>query len=80
MFEDALPGLEHQVEAWEVGVLGLKLINDTQGLQIVFESTEVTHASVERILPRVAKWGVTEVMRQADRFCQSFVQAQGDSN
>ena len=46
VFQDALAGLEHQVEAGKVRVPRFQFINDTQRLEVVLESAVVAHAGI----------------------------------
>ena len=43
----------------------------------MFEPTEITHTSIERILSRVAERGVSQIMRKTDCLDQRFVDTQG---
>ena len=76
MLEDTLAGFEHQVQAGEVGVLGLQVVDDAQRLQIVLEAAVVAHAGVECVLAGVAERRMAQIVRQRDRLDQRFVQAQ----
>lgn len=80
MLDDALAGLEAKIEAVERGIALFQLINRTQTLQIVLEAPEVAHAFVQGILPGVAEWRVTEVVRQRNGFGEILVEAQGTGN
>ncbi len=77
VFEDSLACLEHQVETRKLSVLGLELIDNTQGLQIVFEATEVPHAGVQLILTGMAEWCVPKIVRQAYCLGERLVEIQG---
>ena len=77
MLEDAFAGLEGEVQPVERGVALLELVDHAQGLQVVLEAAVLAHAFVERILAGVAEGRVAEVVREADRFGQVFVEAQG---
>src|SRR5207249_3713747 len=45
-------------------------------MQVVIESAIFGHADVQRLLTRVAKWRVPEVVGQRDRFRQILLQAE----
>ena len=77
MLEDALAGLEREVEPGELGIAFLELVDHPQRLEVVLEAAVVAHAFVQGILPRMAKRGVPEVMGEADGLGQRLVQAQG---
>ena len=51
-------------------------IDNTQRLLIVLESAEIAHQIVEHSLAGVPEGGVSQIMRQADRLGQAFVQAE----
>ena len=68
MLQDAFAHFERQVEARELGVALLELVDDAQRLQVVLEAAVVAHALVERVLARVAERRVAEIVREADGF------------
>src|SRR3970040_1870576 len=74
VFEDSLAGLVGQVQPAESRVALLEQIDDTQRLQVVLEPSELAHAFVERILARVAEGRMPEVVREAHRFDEVFVE------
>ena len=76
VFEDALAGFEHQVQAGKLRVLCLQFIDHAQRLQIVFETAEIAHAGIQRILPGMPERRVPEIMRKADRLGQRLVESQ----
>ena len=80
MFENALAGFEHQVQAVKGAVTLFKLIDDAQALQIVLEATVVAHAVVEGLLPRVPEGRVAQVVGQGNRLDQIVVDAQCPRN
>ena len=49
-------------------------VDHTQALQIVFKTTKVLHTVIERVLPRVAKRRMAQVVCQGNRFDQVFIQ------
>ena len=75
MLEDALAHLEREIQAGELGVALLELVDDAQRLQVVLESAELAHAVVERVLAGVAERRVTQVVREADGLGERLVQA-----
>ena len=76
VFEDALAGFEHQVEAGEVRIFRLELVDDTQRLQVVLEAPEFPHAGVELVLSGVSERRVAEIMSEADGLGQRFIELQ----
>ena len=80
VFENAFASFEHEVQARKVGVLGFQLIDDAQGLQVVFEATVLAHAGVECVLPGMAERRMPEIVRQADRLGQRLVEPQRVGN
>ena len=76
MLEDALAHLEREVQPGKLGVSLLELVDHAQRLQVVLEAAVLAHAFVERVLPGVTEWRVAEVVREADRLGQRFVEAQ----
>ena len=77
VLQDALAGLEHQVQPRELGVLRFEFVDDTQRLQVVLEAAVITHAGVQRVLTGMTERRVAEVVRQADRFGQRFAETEG---
>ena len=80
VLEYAFTGFKHQVESRKLGVLGLQVINDAQGLQVVFKTTVVAHAGIQRILPGMAERRVAKIVRKADRLGQGFVKLKSERN
>ncbi len=76
MLEDALAGLEGEIEPGEFRVALLELVHHPQRLQVVLETTELAHALVERVLAGVTEGRVTEVVGEADGLGERLVQAQ----
>ena len=64
MFQDALTCLKAQIQAVECRIPLLEQIDDAQRLQVMFESAMRFHARVQRILSRVSKRRMAEVVRQ----------------
>ena len=58
------------------GVALFELVDDAQRLQIVLEAAVRAHAFVERVLAGVPERRVAEIVREADRFGQRFVELQ----
>ena len=77
VFEDAFPRFVHEVEPVEGGVAFFEEVDDAQGLEVVLEAAVFFHAGVEGILPRVAKGGVAQIVREGNGFGKVFVQTQG---
>ena len=46
MFENPFASFPGQVKARKICVLGLKFIDDPEGLQVMFESAEVLHTLI----------------------------------
>ncbi len=74
MLQDAFAAFEAQVQTVEIRVMLLELVDDAQALQVVLEAAEIEHALVERILARMAERRVAEVVREAYRLGQRFVE------
>ncbi len=66
MFENSLAAFEGQVQAVEFRVVLFELVDHAQRLQIVFETAEIAHAVVQRILPRMSKGCMPEIMGETD--------------
>ena len=64
MLQHAFAALERQIEAREVRITFLELIDDPQRLQVVLETAVFPHAFVERILAGVTERRVSEVVRR----------------
>jgi hypothetical protein len=80
MFENAFTGLESQIQARKGGVPLFQYIHHAQRLQVVLESTERPHAIIQRVLARVPKRRVTQIVRQANGFDQRFVELERPSD
>ena len=80
MLQNALTRFKAQVQPAVAGVALFQGIYHAQALQIVLKATVILHAGIERILPRMAKWRVAQVMRQADGLGQVLVDAQCTRN
>jgi hypothetical protein len=76
VLEDALAGLEGQVEPGELRVALLELVHHPQRLQVVLEAAELAHALVERVLAGVAEGRMAEVVGEADGLGERLVQSQ----
>ena len=76
MFEDPLPGLEREVESVVKRVTFFQLVYHPQTLQVVFKASEVSHAAIQRVLTRMPKRGVPQIMGQRDSLYQVFVDLQ----
>ena len=77
VFENTLTRLEREVQAVELGIALLELIDNPQALQVVLEAAKRGHAIVERILPGMAKRRVAQVVRQRNRLHQVFIEPEG---
>ena len=84
MFQDALAGLESQVQAVVSRVTLFKRINDAQALQVVLKPGTVgvaaLQAGIESVLPGMAKRGVAQIVGQCNRFNQVFIEPQAAGN
>ena len=87
MLEDALPGLEGQVQAIKCRVALFQRIDHPQALQVVLEApvhlvgqwlirARGFHRRVERILAGMAEGRVAQIVGQGNRLDQVFVQTQ----
>jgi hypothetical protein len=84
MFQDALPGLEGQVEAVKVGIALLQSIYHTQTLQVVLKATpavrRLPECLIEGVLASMSERRVAKVMRQANGLGEFLVQAKTTSD
>ena len=76
MLENAFPRFVQEIESVELGIAFFKHVDRAQRLQIVLEAAEILHAGVERLLPRVAKGRVTEIVGKGHGFGKVFVEMQ----
>ncbi|KAG1247975.1 hypothetical protein G6F65_019876 [Rhizopus arrhizus] len=80
MLQDAFARFEAQVQAVEVRIAFLQLVDHAQALQIVLKAPglgrQLAHAGVQFVLAGVAERRVAQVMRQRDGFGQVFGQPQ----
>ena len=68
-----------KVQARKICVLRFQNINHTQRLQVVLKSAKVSHAGIERILPRVSERCMSQVVGEANSLCQRLIQSQHTS-
>ena len=80
MLEDALPGFKREIEAVVGGVSLFQAIDHPQTLQVVLKPTKRLHAFVERILPRMTKRGMPQIMRQRDGLHQILIDLKRPGN
>ncbi len=80
VLEDSLAAFEGQIQAVEFRVVLLEFVDHAQRLQVVFETAEIHHAIVERILARVAERRMPEIVGEADGLGQFLVQPQRARN
>ena len=80
MLEDAFPGFKREIEAVVGGVSLFQAIDHPQTLQVVLKPTKRLHAFVERILPRMAKRGMPQIMRQRNRLHQILIDLKRPGN
>ncbi len=76
VLEDALPGLEGEVQAVERGVALLEEVHDAQRLEVVLEAAVGLHAGVQRVLAGVAERRMAEIVGEGDGLGQVLVEAQ----
>jgi hypothetical protein len=76
MLENSFAAFEGQVQPIEFRIVFLEFVNHAKRLQVVFETTEIGHAVIQRILARMAEGRVSKVMGQTDGLGQFFVQVQ----
>ena len=76
MFENAFARLKRQVQAVKGRVPLFKRIHHAQALQVVLKAAMFGHTFVKRILARVPKGRVPQVMGQRNGLNQIFVQPQ----
>ena len=48
-------------------------IHHAQRLQVMLKATVILHAGIERILPGMAEWRVTEIVSERYSFHQVFI-------
>ena len=72
----AQPRLVHQVQAHELRIRVLQQSHDPQSLGVVLETAAVGHQFVEHVLARVAEGRMAQVVGQADRLRQAFVETE----
>ncbi len=78
MLDDAFADLERQIEAGEIQVALLELLDDAQRLQIVIEALAVrAQQFVQLALARVAEGRVADVVDEGQGFGEIGIQAQG---
>src|SRR6266849_1336297 len=77
MLQDSFAAFETQIQPVKIGVTLLEFIDYPQGLQIVLEAAEINHAFVQGILPGVPERRMSQIVREANRLGQLFVEAQG---
>ena len=84
MLQNALAGLERQVESVMGGVALLQAIHHAQALQIVLKTGAFRimgfQTGVERILPGMPEWRMAEIVRQRYGLDQVFIELQGPGN
>src|SRR5690348_7564490 len=74
MLEDALARFETQVQPIKCPVSLLQNIHDAQRLEVMLKPPVLAHAAVQRILTRMAKRRMPQIMRQRDCLDQILVQ------
>src|ERR1700722_8604220 len=77
VLDEAFERLPSEVEAVEMRVAALQPGHEAQGLRIMVETSVISHAIVERILPRMAEGRMAEVMRQCEGFGEVLIEPQG---
>jgi len=80
VLEYAIACFKREIEPVVRRVAMLKHIDHAQTLQVVLEPAPLAHAVVQRLLPRMAKRRVPEVVRQADRLHQILAQPERACN
>src|SRR5687768_3484234 len=73
MLEDAFARFKAQIQAIKCPVMFFQHIHYPKGLKIVLKTPMVFHASVERFLPSMAEWRMTQIMRERNGFHQIFI-------
>src|SRR6267143_7291921 len=69
MLDDSFTNLKRQIQAGEIQVALLELLDDTKRVQIVIEPAAVrAHQLVKLAFPRMAERRVPDVMHQSQRF------------
>src|SRR4030067_2584926 len=76
MLQNALAQLECQVQSGEIGVSFLEKLDHSDTLAIVLESAHILQKLIKGFLAGMAKWRMTEVVGQGDRFREVLVSPQ----
>ena len=80
VFQDALARLVCQVQTCEFRVFFFQFIDDSQGLQIMLKPPEGFHAAVQRVLTRMAKRRMTQIVRETNRFDKLLIETERRRN
>jgi hypothetical protein len=84
VLQNALARLEAEIQAVKLRVPPLELINHAQALEVVLKTfalrVVLLEACIERVLPRMAKRGVPEVMRKADGLRKLLIERKAPCN
>jgi hypothetical protein len=81
MFDDSLAHLEREIQAGEVKVALLELLDNSQGVEIVIEAVAMlAHARVELPLAGVAEGRMADVMDEREGFSEVGVEFQGSGH
>ena len=73
MFKNAFTGFKAQIQAVEPPVMLFQHVHHSQGLKVVFKTSMLFHAFVQRVLPRRAERSVSKVMSERDGLHQILV-------
>ena len=63
MLDDAFTNLESKIQTAELGIAQLKVLHDSQSMQIVIEHVgEGTHLAIESLFAGMAEWRMSNVV------------------
>ena len=69
VLDDSLAHFERQIQSAEGSVSLLKVLDDSQRVQVVVKEKSVpSHRRIQRLLPGMAEWRMADVMHE----CESF--------
>jgi hypothetical protein len=78
MFDDAFAKLESQIEAREIQIALLEMLDDAQGVKIMVESFAIlAHSQIKLPLARMPERGMSNIVDQCERFGEVRIQIQG---
>ena len=78
VFDDAFANFKGEIQAGEIEIIVLELLDDPQGMEIVVEAAAAifAHARIELMLAGVAEWRVPDIMRERESLREVRIQMQ----